>query len=65
MPIAIGRIHSKYLGDKVSPKDVTEFEIREFFRLSAPDLRAIRVDTNKRSHLAVAAPPVQCGTDRR
>jgi hypothetical protein len=31
MPIAIRRIHSKYLGDKAFPKDITEFEIREFF----------------------------------
>ena len=35
MSIAIRRIHSKYLGDKAFPKDITEFEIREFFTLSA------------------------------
>ena len=27
---AIRRIHSRYLGDKVFPKDIAEFEIREF-----------------------------------
>lgn len=31
MPSAIRRIHSKYLGDKAFPKDISEFEIREFF----------------------------------
>jgi hypothetical protein len=41
MPSAIRRIHSRYLGDKAFPKDNTEFEIREFFTLSAADLRAI------------------------
>ena len=30
MPSAIRRIHSRYLGDKVFPKDIAEFEIREF-----------------------------------
>jgi hypothetical protein len=29
MQIAIRRIHSKYLDDKVFPKDITEFEIHE------------------------------------
>ena len=52
MPIAIRRIHSKYLGDKVFPKDITEFEIHEFFTLSAADLRAIRVDSNRKSRLS-------------
>ena len=33
---------------------MTEFEIREFFTLSAEDLRAIRVDSNKKSRLALA-----------
>ena len=56
MPIAIRRIHFKYLGDKAFPKDITEFEIREFFTLSAADLRAIRVDSNMRSRLALASP---------
>jgi hypothetical protein len=54
MPTAIRRIHSKYLGEKAFPKDITEFEIREFFTLSAADLRAIRVDSNKKSRLALA-----------
>ena len=48
--------HPKYLGDKAFPKDITEFEIHEFFTLSAADLRAIRVDSNKRSRLALASP---------
>ena len=48
MPTAIRRIHSKYLGEKAFPKDITEFEIREFFILSAVDLRAIRVGSNKK-----------------
>ena len=54
MPSAIRRIHSKYLGEKTFQKDITEFEIREFFTLSAADLRAIRVDSNKKSRLALA-----------
>jgi len=54
MPAAIRRIHSKYLGEKTFPKEITEFEIREFFTLSAEDLRAIRVDSNKKSRLALA-----------
>ena len=53
MPSAIRRIHSKYLGEKTFPKDITEFEIREFFTLSSADLRAIRVDSNKKSRLAL------------
>jgi hypothetical protein len=65
MPIAIRCIHSKYLGDKAFPKDITEFEIHEFFTLSAADLRAIRVDSNRRSRLRSPHPAVQCGTDRR
>jgi len=39
VPSAIRRIHSKYLGEKVFQKDITEFEIREFFTLSAADMR--------------------------
>src|SRR6204780_2452405 len=54
MSIAIRRIHSKYLGDKAFPKDITAFEIREFFTLSYADLRAIRVDSNRKSRLALA-----------
>ena len=54
MPAAIRRIHSKYLGAKMFPKEITEFEIQEFFTLSAEDLRAIRVDSNKKSRLALA-----------
>jgi hypothetical protein len=47
-------IHSRYLG-KAFPKDIIEFEIREFFNLSATYHRAIRVDSNKRSRLALAS----------
>ena len=54
MPAVIRRIHSKYLGEKAFPKEITEFEIREFFTLSAEDLRTIRVDSNKKSRLALA-----------
>ena len=54
MPSAIRRIRSRYVGDKAFPKDITEFEIREFFSLSAADLRAIRVDSNGKSRLALA-----------
>ena len=54
MPAVIRRIHSKYPGEKTSPKEITEFEIREFFTLSAEDLRTIRVDSNKKSRLALA-----------
>jgi len=54
MPAVIRRIHSKYLGEKTFPKEITEFEIREFFTLSAEDLRTIRVDSNKKSRLALA-----------
>jgi len=48
------RVHSKYLGEKRIPKEITEFEIREFFTLSAEDLRASRVDSNKKARLALA-----------
>jgi hypothetical protein len=54
MPIAIRRIHSKYLCDKAFPKGITEFEIREFFTLSDVDLRAIRVDSSRKPRLALA-----------
>jgi TnpA family transposase len=54
MPAVIRRIHSKYLGEKAFPKEITEFEIWEFFTLSAADLRAMRVDSNKKSRLALA-----------
>ena len=54
MQAAIRRIHSKYLGEKTFPKEITEFEIRQFFTLSAEDVRAIRVDSNKKSRLALA-----------
>jgi hypothetical protein len=54
MPAAIRRVHSKYLGEKTFPKEITEFEIREFFTLSAEDLRAIRVESNRKSRLALA-----------
>jgi hypothetical protein len=36
-------------------KHITEFEIREFFTPSAADLRAIRVDSNKRSRVALTS----------
>jgi len=54
VPAAIRRIHSKYLGEKTFPKEITAFEIREFFTLSAEDLRAIRLDSNKKSRLSLA-----------
>lgn len=54
MPAAIRRIHSKYLGEKTFPKEITAFEIREFFTLRAEDLRAIRLDSNKKSRLSLA-----------
>jgi hypothetical protein len=54
MPIDTRRIHCGYLGHTAFPKDITEFEIREFFTLSAADLRAIRVDSNRKSRLALA-----------
>ncbi len=54
MPAALRRIHSKYLGEKTFPKEIAEFEIWEVFTLSAADLRAIRVDSNKKSRLAMA-----------
>jgi hypothetical protein len=52
MPSAIRRIHSRYFGDKAFPKEITEFEIREFFTLSAADLQAIPVDSNRKSRLS-------------
>jgi hypothetical protein len=64
MPCAIRRIHSKYLDDKVFPKDITEFEIREFFNLSAT--RTIRVDSNNEiAPCARLDPAVRRGTYRR
>ena len=54
MRAAIRGIHSKYLGEKTFPKEITELEIRQFFTLSAEDLRAIRIDSNKKSRLALA-----------
>jgi hypothetical protein len=42
MPAAIRRIHSKYLGEKTLPKEISELEIPQFFTLGAADLRAIR-----------------------
>jgi hypothetical protein len=33
LPNPICHIHSKYLGEKAFPKDISEFEIREFFNL--------------------------------
>jgi hypothetical protein len=56
MPSAIRCIHSRYPGDTAFPKDIPEFEIREFFNLSATAYRAIRVDSNKRSRVALASP---------
>jgi hypothetical protein len=43
MQSAIRRIHSEYLGQKEFPKNMREFEIREFFTLSSADKRAIRI----------------------
>jgi Domain of unknown function (DUF4158) len=54
MPCATRRIPSGYLGDKAFPKDISEFEIHEFFRLSAADLRAFRVDINRKARRALA-----------
>lgn len=48
------RIHSAYLGQKVFPTDMSEFEIREFFTLSSADKRAIRVDSPTKTRLALA-----------
>ena len=56
MPIDIRRIHSRHLGHTTFPKDITEFEIREFFTLNAADLRAIRVDSNRKSRVSSATP---------
>jgi hypothetical protein len=54
VPKPIRRIHSKYLGEKAFPKDISEFEIRGVFTLSAADIRAIRADSNRKSRLALA-----------
>ena len=48
------RIHSAYLGRTSIPRDLTDFELREFFTLSAADRRAIRVAVRKRLRLAMA-----------
>ena len=39
MPNALRRIHSVYLGQKVFPTEMSDFEIREFFSLSSADKR--------------------------
>jgi hypothetical protein len=54
MPSSIRRIHSTYLGQKVFPKKMSEFEIREFFTLNVADNRAIRVDIPSKTRLALA-----------
>ena len=54
MPSAIRRIHSGYLGQKEFPKDMREFEIREFFTLSSADKRAIRIDSPTKTRLPLA-----------
>lgn len=54
MPSSIRRIHSTYLGQKVFPKKMSEFEIREFFTLNVVDKRAIRVDSPSKTRLALA-----------
>ena len=48
------RIHSTYLGRTTVPRDLTDFETREFFRLTAADKRALRVAVRMRLRLAVA-----------
>ena len=54
MPSSIRRIHSTYLGQKVFPKKMSEFEIHEFFTLNVTDKRAIRVDSPAKTRLALA-----------
>lgn len=54
MSHALRRIHSTYLGRKVFPKDMSEFELREFFTLSAADKRTIRIDSATKTRLALA-----------
>ena len=48
------RIHSVYLGQKVFPRDMSEFEIREFFTLSSADKRTLRTDSHTKTRLALA-----------
>ena len=48
------RIHSTYLGRTTIPRDLTDFEMREFFTLSAADRRAIRGAIRSRLRLPVA-----------
>ena len=48
------RIHSTYLGRTTVPRELTDFEMREFFTLTAADKRALRVAVRTRLRLAVA-----------
>ena len=45
MPNSLRRIHSAYLGQKVFPREMTDFEIREFFTLNSAYKPAIRIDS--------------------
>jgi len=54
MPHALRRIHFTYLGRKVFPKGMSEFELREFFTLSSADKRAIRIDSATKTRLPLA-----------
>jgi hypothetical protein len=48
------RIHSTYLGRTTIPRELTDFEMREFFTLSTADKRAIRDAIRTRLRLPVA-----------
>ncbi len=48
------RIHSTYLGRTTVPRELTDFEMREFFTLTAADKRALRVAVRTRLRLGVA-----------
>ena len=53
MPIAIRRI-LQISRRQSFPKGITKFEIREFFTLRDVDLRAIRIDSNRKPRVALA-----------
>jgi TnpA family transposase len=50
----MGRILSTYLGRTSVPRELTEFEMREYFTLSAADKRALPTAVRTRLRLAVA-----------
>ena len=50
----VRRIHSGYLGEKILTRDMSEFEICEFFTISSADKRAIRIDSPTKTRLALA-----------